>query len=208
MASGGVGGKVALANPYEVLKEEDALQRKLEKQAERERRHRQRQEEKAAAAAAAAAAEAAATAAAAAAIRAQLSPGAKSLLQGARWADVDVDSEDEQGPHVPVNARRAAPGTGAATAAGRRQQPQRDAFYTDVETSSDEDLESEAGDDPHGNDPTASSSSEEEEDARTGNREQQARSSPCEGKKKTKGERRGLVMLAGVYVSFLISLRL
>lgn len=178
-----MGDKVALANPYEVLKEEDALQRRLEKQAERERRRRERREEKAAAAAAAAAASAAATAAAAAAAKAQLSPGAASLLQGARWADVEVDSEDD-GPLTMTDPCR---GVLSGGSIGGRRLHQRDAFYSDVETSSEDDLASGAAEDAHGEDLAASSSSSSEEDEAPAGREQQVRS-PTDGRRKAKGE--------------------
>lgn len=179
MASG-IGGKVALANPYEILKEEDALQQRLEKQAERERRNRQRQEEKAAAAAA----EAAASAAAAAEVRAHLSPGAASLLQGARWADVDVDSDDDSVPAVGADSRRAATGTSGT---GRREQHQRDAFYTDVESSSDG-LDSDIAEDPPGDDAAASSSSGDEASRVASNQQQRLRSL-SEARKRTKGKK-------------------
>lgn len=184
MASG-IGDKVALANPYEVLKEEDAVQRRLERQAERERRRRERREEKAAAAASAAAASAAATAAAAAAVRAQLSPGAASLLQGARWADVEVDSDDD-GP-LAVTMPHRSMASGGGTAGRRSQQHPRDAFYSDVETSSEDDFASDVEGDPQGDDLAATSSSSSGEEDRATSREQPTRS-PSEGRRKAKGE--------------------
>lgn len=120
MSTAPAAAKGASSNPYAVLTEEDRVQRRAERAKERAERRRLREEERAKAEAAAS------------------TSAAPKWVPGSRWADAELESDEEAWSAAqPATAGKTRSAAAAKRGGGKQQQQVRDAFFTDCEEDED-----------------------------------------------------------------------